>query len=220
MRKLASFFTALVLLSVFLIVNCRQSFGATFQPFGDLPGGQFESIPGAVSDDGSTVVGRSNSHDGCEAFRSQNGEMIGLRFLPGRESSSTASGVSADGSVVVGYSRKDPADDAAFIWTLAEGIQGIAQAFDITPDGRVIVGHEVNPDGNREAWIVAIPEPSTLALSALGLGALLAFAGRRQATTGPGNAPDAQSVGPFVLQGQCYYDFKRGGTGAVFTVIR
>ncbi|MCI0638820.1 MAG: hypothetical protein L0Y70_07080 [Gemmataceae bacterium] len=53
-------------------------------------------------------------------------------------------------------------------WTLtsAEGISA---------DGRTIVGTGVNPAGNQEAWLATIPEPSTVAFSASGVGALLWF---------------------------------------------
>src|SRR5688572_13401343 len=86
---------------------------------GDLPGGTFSSRALAVSSDGSTVVGDSNSASGVEAFRwTAAGGMVGLGDLPGDTFSSGARGVSSDGSVVVGGSRSASGNEA-FRWTSA-----------------------------------------------------------------------------------------------------
>ena len=74
--------------------------GASFQGLGDLPGASFDSVAYAVSADGSTVVGRSISTPGFEAFRwTQAGGMVGLGDLPGASFNSEALGVSARGQV-------------------------------------------------------------------------------------------------------------------------
>ena len=50
-------------------------------------------------------------------------------------------------------------------WTLI-------RATGVSDDGLTIVGDGTNPDGNPEAWIAVIPEPSTALLLAAGLLAL------------------------------------------------
>lgn len=46
-------------------------------------------------------------------------------------------------------------------WTLLE-------ASGISDVGRTIAGNGINPDGNQEAWVATIPEPSSVTLLALG----------------------------------------------------
>ena len=88
----------------------------TFTGLGDLPGGVLNSLAFGISADGSTVVGRSSTASGSEAFRWTSGSgMVGLGDLPGGSSSSTAGGVSADGSVVVGGSSGASGTEA-FRW--------------------------------------------------------------------------------------------------------
>jgi probable HAF family extracellular repeat protein len=82
---------------------------------GDLPGGDFSSRAHGVSADGRVVVGEGLSEAGIEAFRWEDGVMIGLGRLPcppglcGADPpdtiSSVARAVSADGAVVVGHSE-------------------------------------------------------------------------------------------------------------------
>jgi hypothetical protein len=49
----------------------------------------------------------------------------------------------------------------------------------VSADGLTIVGEGYNPNGDREAWIAHIPEPSTLVLLALGAFALPKRSGYR-----------------------------------------
>src|SRR5262245_6588045 len=78
--------------------------GATFTGLGDLAGSYYYSVPYGISADGSTVVGKSESSTGTQAFRwTAGGGMVGLGDLPGGTTFSVANAVSADGSVVVGY---------------------------------------------------------------------------------------------------------------------
>ncbi len=129
-----------------------------------LDAASFQGIGGnkayAVSDDGSTVVGKS----GNEAFRwTKSAGMQGLGFLPENSSNSEAFGVSADGSVVIGtvehdfppYSGYD-----AFRWTESGGMVSLgwlstyhqSQGKAVSADGSVVVGESMNPAGNNEAF--------------------------------------------------------------------
>ena len=156
---------------------------------GDLPGGGSGSVVSGVSADGSVVVGSGNSASGSEAFRwTQAGGMVGLGDLPGGGFISQAYGVSADGSVVVGIGNSTSGGEA-FIWDEANGMKSlesilIAQsvggiegwslrhAYDISADGRTIVGYGINPSGDTEAFIATIPEPNTALLLGVGLASL------------------------------------------------
>jgi probable HAF family extracellular repeat protein len=151
-----------------------------------------------VSGDGSVVVGyRGFSSDSgviYKAFRWTDASgMVGLGDLPGGDFSNYAKGVSGDGSTVVGYAAT-PSNEA-FLWTSAGGMQRLwdvlvangvepaasgwtsldfAQA--ISADGKTIVGQGIH-NGNQEAFVAVIPEPSSLAL--LGFGGTLLFRPRR-----------------------------------------
>lgn len=133
-----------------------------------------------ASFDGSVIVGRMGD---SEAFRWTLAEgMVGLGDLPGGGFFSIANAVSADGSVVVGSSESQSGEEA-FIWDQGRGMRGLSgilstggidltgwtlsEAADVSADGRTIVGTGINPDGNTEAWIAHIPEPSGLVLTVL-----------------------------------------------------
>jgi uncharacterized membrane protein len=140
----------------------------------------------AVSSDGSAIAG-IGFQDGQGAVRWTNEEgPVWLGHLPnlsGRPAS-FASDISADGSVIVGGSGGD-FRFRAFRWTQKSGmrsVESLLQALGveitgwqlgaanaISADGRFIVGTGINPDGNSEGWIAAIPpafvpEPSSFAL--------------------------------------------------------
>jgi probable HAF family extracellular repeat protein len=174
----------------------RWTLSDAMQGLGDLPGGIILSDARAVSPDGSVVVGTSSSASGSEAFiwTSESG-MIGLGDFPGGDFESQAFGVAANGSVVVGYGRTTPSNvtssigEQAFVWTPAGGMRPLREilvadlrldltgwtldiATDVSADGRAIVGFGHNPDGEYEAWIAVIPEPSTGLLVGVGLVAL------------------------------------------------
>jgi len=158
---------------------------------GDLSGGSFNSGASGVSADGSVVVGIGSSAFGDEAFRwTSAGGIVGLGHLPGGSGSSDARAISADGSVVVGQSVTASGDEA-FLWTAGKGMQNLRdvlieggatglsdwtlpRATGISADGKTIVGFGINSNGDQEAWIATIPEPSTFALAACGL---LAYVG-------------------------------------------
>ncbi len=125
----------------------------SFQWLGRLPGDNV-SRPGAISADGSTVVGtsmlwRSEDEIYPEAFRwTQSGGMVGLEFLPGGNASG-AEGVSDDGSVVVGS-----CNGQAYRWTAGNGMQALgimpgtpySAATDVSADGSVVVGTATRAD--------------------------------------------------------------------------
>ncbi len=123
----------------------------------------FDTIPTAVSADGTTAVGMCSSTIGesiVEAMRwlisldSPEGEGLGLGFLPGG-SSSIACGVSGDGTVVVGFSISADGNQA-FRWTKSEGMIGLgvlpgggphSVAYDVSADGNLVIGSsDAEPD--------------------------------------------------------------------------
>lgn len=90
-----------------------------------------------------------------------------------------AGGITADGSIIVGnipiLATSGPTH--AFIWDSADGmrdlnfvlpedygidLQGwiLNSADGISEDGRVIAGYGTDPQGQMEAWVVVLPEPS------------------------------------------------------------
>jgi len=104
--------------------------GAAFRGLGFLPGGEvnnsFTSHAYAISADGTTVVGDSNSTAGTQAFRwTAAGGMQPLGVLDdGIRIGTTAYGVNADGSVVVGATHTNP---IPWRWT-SSGSGGVMQA--------------------------------------------------------------------------------------------
>lgn len=126
-----------------------QSSGVTFTPLGDLHGGDFYSVAGAVSADGRFIVGWSKSASGEDAFRwSRGGGLEMLAHAPAAQASHPSS-VSDDGSVVVG--RTFVPTSRAYRWqestTSAELLTDASQpglnftvARDVSEDGKVIVG--------------------------------------------------------------------------------
>lgn len=113
-----------------------------------------------VSADGSVIVGYSQSinPEGTDAFRWENGTMIGLGDLLSEPSIvySQATGVSADGSIVVGYCGAEFGNEA-FRWeddtmvglgnllSLPGAVDSYAAG--ISADGSVIVGHCMSEEG-------------------------------------------------------------------------
>jgi probable HAF family extracellular repeat protein len=101
--------------------------------------------------------------------------MESLGELPGGEYRGEARGVSADGSVVVGWSDTDDGH-RAFIWDAENGMRDLksvlegsfcldltgwrlAEASDISDDGRTIVGWGVSPEEHCEAWVASLGAP-------------------------------------------------------------
>jgi probable HAF family extracellular repeat protein len=122
--------------------------------------------------------------------------MVGLGDLAGGTFNSGASNVSADGSTVVGVSTSASGTEA-FLWTEATGMVAlkaylesdfgldlaewtIKSADDISDDGLTIVGSGTNPNGDPEAWIAYVPEPSVALLHGTALLILMGLAARRR----------------------------------------
>lgn len=171
---------------------------------GFLPGATNGSSASGISADGNAVVGTSESSNGDnEAFRwTEAGGMVGLGDLPGGDFASFASDTTANGSIVVGRSDvlggQFSSSFDPFMWDEAHGMRNLVnvlindyglgsaligwdliEAIAISDDGRVIIGNGINPDGNFEAWIARIPEPST-AVSMVVAAVALAFRPRRR----------------------------------------
>jgi probable HAF family extracellular repeat protein len=123
-------------------------------------GGDKHSVGLGLSDDGSVVVGYSNSASGLQAFRwTLGGGMQGLGDLRDvGPFGSGAYGVNADGSTIVG--RAFGSKYEAVRWTSAGGIRslggndGDSIAFDVTADGSMIVGWtgQAYPDVQAFRW--------------------------------------------------------------------
>ena len=97
--------TSLLTMVIIALFSVEARAQTTFTPLGDLPGGSFFSgvYYGGASDDGSVVVGESNSTSGSESFLWTSGDgMVGLGSLSGGAFDNEAHDLSADGSVVVG----------------------------------------------------------------------------------------------------------------------
>ena len=118
-----------------------------FMGLGDLPGGQFASIPENISADGSTVVGMSVSASGAEAFRWTRGDgIVNLADPLSEVVPREAFGVSADGSVIVGEATAMGTSEA-YRWTHADRVLllGAGSARAASADGGVVVGGSSSP---------------------------------------------------------------------------
>jgi probable HAF family extracellular repeat protein len=145
-----------------------------------------ESEATAASYDGTTVVGTSKVDDPNapnksvkQAFIWQGGSMTGLGFLADVAGpfESKATGVSADGSVVVGES-KTAAGKEPFIWTAESNeMRSLRDVLEedlgidltwwtlnkppvISADGETVIALATNPDGDVEAFVSYVPEPT------------------------------------------------------------
>lgn len=136
------------------VVGADEAFiweNGTMKRFSDLPNGAGTLYASAISPDGLTIVGRSDTD---EAFRWTKGTMTKLGDVPGAPHFSHATGVSSDGSVVVGMA------DEAFRWENGEmvalgslpGGGDFSLAHGVSSDGSIVVG-ESNSSNGREAFI-------------------------------------------------------------------
>ena len=157
----------------------------------------------AASYDGSALVGTSKVDDPNDpsksvqqAFIWEDGVMTGLGFLADAAGpfESKATGVSADGSVVVGESQTADGKEA-FIWTAESnemrslrdvleedlGVDLTGWTLDMPPvissDGETVIALATNPDGDVEAFVSYVPEPTGGVYAGI---ALLAWLNRRR----------------------------------------
>ncbi|MES2787120.1 MAG: PEP-CTERM sorting domain-containing protein [Pseudomonadota bacterium] len=155
--------------------------GAMLWPHGQEPltlghlaaGDNFASVS-ALSADGRVAAGVSiGSESGVRMYRWT--VESGMTAIPGTPADVTEMNVralSADGSVLVGSWTRGGVESAV-IWDAARGLRPLVQALAeerrlslpgwtlqranaVTPDGRVIAGTGLNPQGMTEAWIVRL----------------------------------------------------------------
>lgn len=139
-----------------------------------------ESCAADVSADGATAIGYCLVMGAKKSFRwtKQQG-MVDLGDLSDGIRYNEAKACSADGSVIVGTAslnwRPNPnVSSAAYIWTPDEGMRKLQDvlvedygldlgdwllmiAYNVSPDGRTIVGRGYNPRNGFEGWIATLP---------------------------------------------------------------
>ena len=128
-----------------------------------LPSNIYSVGLGALSADGSTLIGNPYSMSGSnQAYRWTAAGRTDLGTLGGNYSSAYA--VSANGSVVVGSSTNGIGDTHAFRWTTAGGMSDLgtlggnySEARALSADGIVVAGESLDLSGNFHAfrWTVA-----------------------------------------------------------------
>jgi uncharacterized membrane protein len=155
--------------------------------------GNDRSNAGAISTDGSTIIG-DNGDEGLPFRWTAGAGMQGLGDIPldfdplnggGMFNVVRAMGVNRDGSVIVGSASGDggsPAEEA-MVWDEAHGLRSLrivltddyglnlsgwwlTQATAISADGSTIVGYGRSTTGEG-AWIAVIPEPTALPVAGL-----------------------------------------------------
>lgn len=132
--------------------------------FGDLPGGVVQSWAIDASADGSVVVGSSHTPAIVPARWTSDG-LVGLDDPKGDFVGGVARKVTPDGNVIIGDANRANAAPEAFRWTAATGMVGLgalnaegyrnSQAFDVTADGKTVVGESTSLTSLslREAFI-------------------------------------------------------------------
>lgn len=140
--------------------------GQAFFGLGNMSGELSSSRAWAVSLDGSTVVGESQTDQGTAGFRwTREGGLTLLEDSGENGVQSVAYGVSENGSVIVGayQSSESGGSREAFRWTSDSGIVGLGApsggrgesvAFGVSADGSVVVGTNVTPN----SWGIQVPE--------------------------------------------------------------
>lgn len=148
-----------------------------YVPLGELPGGPDFSVALAVSPEGSAVAGWSytgwNFDTDVEAllWMKETG-LIGLGRPPGL-ASTVAWGVTGSGFVVAGSGSF--LDEPGWVWAAQHGMRNLQDVAtpvvgaalagwqleavrNLRQTGKVFsfIGHGLNPDGNREAWLLRL----------------------------------------------------------------
>lgn len=119
-------------------------------------------MPYSISGNGGVIVGKcvaGGSNEAQQAFRWENGQMLGLGYLKGHNLS-VAYDVSTDGSTIVGRSsNRDERISSAFMWKNGEmlsldssGSYLHSEAWGISSDSEIIVGHFTH-NHQRKAFI-------------------------------------------------------------------
>ena len=142
---------------------------------GRLPGYQ-ESDAQDISDDGRCIVGYCENEGTAEAFRWNAEEgMIGLG-VGASWNSSRAYQTNADGRLIAGSLDEEEVDYEAFIWSKPAGVRGLMEALatdagmdlqgwylqevnGLSPDGRFMIGVGLNPQEEREGWLIDLGDP-------------------------------------------------------------
>jgi len=147
-----SLLTALV-----LSVSSSYANDAEFEQLGYLSGGSSFSHAGAISADGTTVVGRSDDGSHKAYSWTAAGGMVSLGTLGG--TSSKANGINDDGSVIVGQSALAGGAYRAFHWTSGAGMVSLgvltggtwSEATAVSGDGLTVVGSSESSDSGAYA---------------------------------------------------------------------
>lgn len=135
---------------------------------GDLPGGPFRSFALGVSTNGEVVVGESLTvgelgqiNYGAMYWTEKTG-MVGLGDFPGGTFASSAAAISGDGRTIVGFGGEKWTHIAVAEWRDRRGpqrvptappFQSFAYGLDVTDDGLVIVGHALQTNQTKGAFI-------------------------------------------------------------------
>ncbi len=143
-----------------------------------------------VSGDGRRIVGQQTHFNFLtDGLLWEDGVVHNIGYLPGGNKTFPYA-ISADGEVIGGASGPGFGAFEAFVWDDTNGMQNLRQVLsdggadllgwtqltritDISADGRTLLGSGFNAEGDFAYFLATIPEPSTLALTGVGL-ALLA----------------------------------------------
>ncbi len=126
---------------------------------GDLPDGDLDSAAYGASYDGSVIVGKGMSADGYHDAMIWTEETGMLRL---QDVLTNQFGLGAE---LAGWRLGTQ--------TVFPGPSGRQGALDISDDGTTIVGWGINPQGDPEAFVAVIPEPSSVVLVVIGVMALI-----------------------------------------------
>jgi probable HAF family extracellular repeat protein len=142
-------------------VNCELP---RFQLLGALAGDDTSRV-WDMTPDGAVLIGtsRNASKDGVHAFRWSNGVMETLPRRPGEEDSFVAA-ITPDGATIVGVSEsatdvvgyRIDAGEVTYLPALTNGV--LASVYDVSADGRVVVGYSYDDHSTAVRWIGGTPE--------------------------------------------------------------
>jgi hypothetical protein len=143
----------------------------TMQSMSSLTGGKYTMVL-AVSPDGSVVAGTTHTSSYPAFFWTKEKGMVTIGHLP--EMNTTHPGdMTPYGEIIIGGSYSGPDNGNAFIWDSIHGMRNLQAVLEkeyklnltgwklqnasgITPDGNVIVGDGINPQGQKEGFRVVL----------------------------------------------------------------